>query len=39
VPSALITQTFVSSIVVSDDVSGRLVPLNATSRPSGDQRG
>ncbi len=38
-PSAFINQICVSSMVVSEEVSPRVVPSNAMARPSGDQRG
>ena len=38
-PSAFITQTWVSSMVVSEDVSGRVVASIAIADPSGDQTG
>ena len=39
VPSAFITHTCVSSIVVSEEVSARFVANIAIDRPSGDQTG
>ena len=39
VPSAFITQTWVSSMVVSDEVESRRVPANASLVPSGDHTG
>ncbi len=38
-PSAFITHTCVSSIVVSDEVRSRVVPVKAMRVPSGDHTG